>query len=67
MMASGLLLLPCAFLKNLRAVSSLSFWNGVVHVVINAVILAVIIIVTIAVTVVVIIAVTIVVIVAVIS
>ena len=39
MMASGLLLLPCAFLKNLRAVSSLSFWNGVVHVIINAVIL----------------------------
>ena len=39
MMASGLLLLPCAFLKNLQAVSSLSFYNGIVHVVINAVVL----------------------------
>ena len=39
MMASGLVLLPCAFLKNLHHVSSLSFWNGVVHTVINAVIL----------------------------
>ena len=39
MMAAGLVLLPCAFLKNLHAVSSLSFWNGVVHTVINAVIL----------------------------
>ena len=38
-MACGLVLLPCAFLKNLCAVSSLSFWNGIVHVVINAVIL----------------------------
>ena len=39
MMAAGLVLLPCAFLKNLHAVSSLSFWNGVVHTVINVVIL----------------------------
>ena len=39
MMASGLVLLPCAFLKNLHHVSSLSFWNGIVHTVINAVIL----------------------------
>ena len=39
MMICGLVLMPCAFLKNLRNVSSLSFWNGVVHVVINAVIL----------------------------
>ena len=39
MMACGLVLLPCAFLKNLHAVSSLSFWNGVVHTVINAIIL----------------------------
>jgi len=38
MMICGISLLPCAFLKNLRAVSSLSFY-GVVHVLINAVIL----------------------------
>ena len=39
MMACGLVLMPCAFLKNLHHVSSLSFYNGIVHVVINAVIL----------------------------
>ena len=39
MMVCGLLLLPCSFLKNLHHVSSLSFWNGIVHVVINAIIL----------------------------
>ena len=38
-MVCGLLLLPCSFLKNLHHVSSLSFWNGIVHVVINAIIL----------------------------
>ena len=39
MMLCGITLLPCAFLKNLHHVSSLSFWNGIVHTVINAVIL----------------------------
>jgi len=39
MMICGVLLLPCAFLKNLRAVSNLSFWNGVVHILINILIL----------------------------
>ncbi|XP_040569205.1 vesicular inhibitory amino acid transporter [Lepeophtheirus salmonis] len=39
MMICGLLLLPCAFLKNLTHVSHLSFWNGIVHTVINIVIL----------------------------
>lgn len=39
MMLCGLVLMPCAFLKNLHSVSALSFWNGVVHTVINAVIL----------------------------
>ena len=29
MMACGLLLMPCAFLKDLHMVSSLSFWNGI--------------------------------------
>ena len=39
MMLCGITLLPVAFLKNLRHVSSLSFWNGIVHTVINAVII----------------------------
>ena len=39
MMICGVLLLPTAFLKNLKAVSGISFWNGVVHVVINVLIL----------------------------
>lgn len=39
MMICGLCLLPCAFLKNLHHVSSLSFYNGIVHCAINAVIL----------------------------
>ncbi len=39
MMLCGVTLLPVAFLKNLRGVSKLSFWNGVVHVVINAVVI----------------------------
>ena len=39
MMLCGILLLPCAFLKNLKAVSNLSFWNGVVHIVINVLII----------------------------
>lgn len=40
MMLCGILLLPCAFLKNLKAVSNLSFWNGIVHIVINVLIIA---------------------------
>lgn len=39
MMLCGCILLPVAFLKNLHHVSSLSFYNGIVHVVINAVII----------------------------
>ncbi len=39
MMLCGITLLPVAFLKNLRGVSKLSFWNGVVHVIINAVVI----------------------------
>ena len=39
MMICGIILLPVAFLKNLHAVSKLSFWNGIVHTVINAVII----------------------------
>lgn len=39
MMICGIILLPVAFLKNLHHVSSLSFYNGVVHTVINGVIL----------------------------
>ena len=39
MMLCGILLLPCAFLKNLKAVSNLSFWNGVVHIIINVLII----------------------------
>ena len=39
MMICGVILLPTAFLKNLKAVSGISFWNGVVHVVINVLIL----------------------------
>ena len=39
MMLCGIVLLPCAFLKNLHHVSSLSFYNGIVHTIINAVIL----------------------------
>merc|ERR1712227_919479 len=39
MMLCGILLLPCAFLKNLKAVSELSFWNGIVHIIINVLII----------------------------
>ena len=39
MMLCGILLLPCAFLKNLKAVSTLSLWNGVVHIIINVLII----------------------------
>ena len=39
MMICGVILLPTAFLKNLKAVSGISFWNGIVHVVINVLIL----------------------------
>ena len=39
MMLCGILLLPCAFLKNLKAVSNLSFWNGIVHIIINVLII----------------------------
>ena len=39
MMLCGIVLLPVSFLKNLHHVSSLSFWNGIVHMVINGVIL----------------------------
>ncbi len=39
MMICGVVLLPVGFLKDLRAVSSLSFYNGVVHTVINAIII----------------------------
>jgi len=39
MMMCGVFLLPCAFLKDLKGVSSLSFWNGIVHLVINVLIL----------------------------
>jgi vesicular inhibitory amino acid transporter len=39
MMICSLLLLPCAFLKNLHHVSRLSFANGVVHTLINVLIL----------------------------
>ncbi|GAB6027848.1 hypothetical protein CHUAL_002071 [Chamberlinius hualienensis] len=35
MMLCGILILPCAFLKTLRSVSFLSFWNTVVHLIIN--------------------------------
>ncbi|XP_074642789.1 vesicular inhibitory amino acid transporter-like [Tubulanus polymorphus] len=38
-MISSILLLPCAFLKSLRAVSWLSFWCTVAHMFINAIIL----------------------------
>lgn len=40
MMISTALLMPCAFLTDLRAVSWLSFWNAVSHIVINFVVLA---------------------------
>ncbi len=39
MMLCGISLLPVALLKNLRNVSSLSFYNGIVHTLINAVVL----------------------------
>ncbi|XP_046386401.1 vesicular inhibitory amino acid transporter [Ischnura elegans] len=39
MLACGILLVPLAFLKSLHAVSMLSFWCTIVHLVINAVIL----------------------------
>ena len=39
MMICGVFLLPVGFLKDLRAVSSLSFYNGIVHVAINAIII----------------------------
>ena len=39
MMLCGVILLPCAFLKSLKAVSGISFWNGIVHMVINVLIL----------------------------
>uniref|UniRef100_T1JBV7 Vesicular inhibitory amino acid transporter n=1 Tax=Strigamia maritima TaxID=126957 RepID=T1JBV7_STRMM len=39
MMVAGMFLLPCAFLKNLRSVSFLSFWCSMVHLVINIIIL----------------------------
>jgi vesicular inhibitory amino acid transporter len=39
MMISAILLLPCAFLKDLHAVSTLSFWCGISHIVINVIIL----------------------------
>lgn len=39
MMISAIFLLPCAFLKDLHAVSTLSFWCGVSHIAINVIIL----------------------------
>uniref|UniRef100_A0A915L617 Vesicular inhibitory amino acid transporter n=1 Tax=Romanomermis culicivorax TaxID=13658 RepID=A0A915L617_ROMCU len=39
MLLSTALLLPCAFLRDLRAVSWLSFWNTVSHILINLIIL----------------------------
>ena len=39
MMLCGILLLPCAFLKNLHHVSTLSFWCTMAHVVINVMIM----------------------------
>lgn len=39
MMICGMLLIPCAFLKNLHHVSTLSFWCTMAHVVINVMIL----------------------------
>ena len=39
MMICGIILLPVAFLKNLHHVSNLSFYNGIVHTVINIVII----------------------------
>lgn len=39
MMISACILLPCAFLKDLHAVSTLSFWCGVSHIAINVIIL----------------------------
>ncbi|CAG0906566.1 unnamed protein product, partial [Cyprideis torosa] len=40
MMICGFLMLPCAFLRNLHHVSTLSFWCTVAHFIINAVILS---------------------------
>ncbi|RWS06257.1 vesicular inhibitory amino acid transporter-like protein [Dinothrombium tinctorium] len=39
MMISAMFLFPCAFLKNLKAVSTLSFWCTVSHIIINVIIL----------------------------
>lgn len=39
MMLTAALLLPCAFLMDLNAVSRLSFWNTVSHIIINVIIL----------------------------
>lgn len=39
MLLSTAVLLPCAFLRDLRAVSWLSFWNAVSHVIINVIVL----------------------------
>ncbi|KRZ72449.1 Vesicular GABA transporter [Trichinella papuae] len=38
MLLSAAALLPCAFLRDLRAVSWLSFWNAVTHVLINLIV-----------------------------
>ncbi|XP_015795842.1 vesicular inhibitory amino acid transporter-like [Tetranychus urticae] len=38
MMTSAILLLPCAFLKDLKSVSMLSFWCTIAHIVINIII-----------------------------
>lgn len=38
MMTSAMLLIPCAFLKDLRSVSTLSFWCAIAHIVINIII-----------------------------
>ncbi|KFD54593.1 hypothetical protein M514_04538 [Trichuris suis] len=39
MMLSAAALLPCAFIKDLRSVSWLSFWNAVTHVLINLIVI----------------------------
>jgi vesicular inhibitory amino acid transporter len=40
MMLCGMILLPCAFLRNLHSVSTLSFWCTIAHVLINFIIVA---------------------------
>ncbi|CAL4099611.1 unnamed protein product, partial [Meganyctiphanes norvegica] len=40
MMISGIVLIPCAFLKNLHHVSALSFWCMIAHLIINFIIFA---------------------------